>query len=665
MKTPFNKVKFFISAVLFLAMAFGLAMPTQTVRAATTWNVPGDGSNICTIGNPSCSTIQGAVIAATADDTISVAAGTYNLTAAIIVDKSVTILGAQAGVDPRPSVGERSGAESILASSLTVFNIRASNVEVNGFKIESSINNDLLNIVQEVSEASTYDNVRVRYNIIYNTGYPTNKMNEAVKIRTGTNALVDYNYIYNIPSPGDGINFDRVTDGTIAYNELHNQGSENAAIYVYGSTNTSISGNLVDTTTQNEGIKLGAKGGADYLLTGGSITGNVVHHTKQDGIAVYTSNTLVEGNHVYNSTSENGAIYVAYAVSSVTITKNCVYNNILDTGKWGNPAGIMIGTAVSAATVTVNYNNIYGNTPNGVTNKATTGLLDAKNNWWGAATGPGPVGPGAGDLVSVNVDFTPFLTSLAAGTPCSPPLDTEGPVTSNVVASLNPVAVSIAVTLTANVNDSTTGGSNIASAEYNIDGGGFVAMTANDGTFDGVSEDVIVSFNAPATAGIYNLCVRGTDVHNNIGGPECTMLVVYDPSGGFVTGGGWITSPLGAYTLDPTLTGKATFGFVSKYQKGASVPTGNTEFQFKVAGLNFKSTSYEWLVVAGMKAQFKGVGTINGQGPYKFMLFADDGSPDKPDTFRIRIWEVGTDEIVVYDNGSQQSLGGGSIVIHK
>ena len=41
--------------------------------------------------------------------------------------------------------------------------------------------------------------------------------------------------------------------------------------------------------------------------------------------------------------------------------------------------------------------------------------------------------------------------------------------------------------------------------------------------------------------------------------------------------------------------GKATFGFVSKYLKGANVPSGNTAFQFTAGSLNFKSTGYEWL----------------------------------------------------------------------
>ena len=97
-------------------------------------------------------------------------------------------------------------------------------------------------------------------------------------------------------------------------------------------------------------------------------------------------------------------------------------------------------------------------------------------------------------------------------------------------------------------------------------------------------------------------------------------VVVYDPSAGFVTGGGWFNSPAGAYTDDPSLTGKANFGFVAKYKKGANVPDGNTQFQFSAGDLNFHSSSYEWLVVAGNQAMFKGEGTINGQGDRKSVV---------------------------------------------
>jgi PKD repeat protein len=166
-----------------------------------------------------------------------------------------------------------------------------------------------------------------------------------------------------------------------------------------------------------------------------------------------------------------------------------------------------------------------------------------------------------------------------------------------------------------------------------------------------------------AAAGVYNIVVTLTDKDGDHDA-DTVMVVVYDPDAGFVTGGGWIDSLEGAYMPDPTLTGRATFGFVSKYRRGASVPTGNTEFVFHAGALNFHSTSYEFLVVnqGGSNAQFKGSGTINGDGSYKFMLWANDGDPD---TFRIRIWEeVGETEVVIYDNGTNQPIGRGSIVVH-
>jgi hypothetical protein len=169
-------------------------------------------------------------------------------------------------------------------------------------------------------------------------------------------------------------------------------------------------------------------------------------------------------------------------------------------------------------------------------------------------------------------------------------------------------------------------------------------------------------------SGLYNVCLTVNDGYLD-SDPACTLAVVYDPSAGFVTGGGWIDSPVGAFKADESLSGKATFGFMAKYQKGASVPTGNTAFQFDLAGMAFASQSYEWLVVnqAGTNAQFKGSGLINATpdpngNAYKFMLWASDGSPD---IFRIRIWwEDAAGEHDVYDNGIDQAIGTGNIVVH-
>lgn len=192
---------------------------------------------------------------------------------------------------------------------------------------------------------------------------------------------------------------------------------------------------------------------------------------------------------------------------------------------------------------------------------------------------------------------------------------------------------------------------------------------------------LVHTFNAP---GVYRIKLKITDDDGGVGeasavGDVDALVVVYDPNGGYVTGGGWFNSPSGACLLGSACqgaAGKANFGFVSKYHQGATVPTGQTEFQFKAGNLNFHSSTYEWLVVAGARAQYKGTGTINGSGSYGFMLTVTDGQVSGgggTDRFRIKIWDKNNGDAVVYDNqmGATDdaqpatSLGGGSIVVHK
>ena len=250
------------------------------------------------------------------------------------------------------------------------------------------------------------------------------------------------------------------------------------------------------------------------------------------------------------------------------------------------------------------------------------------------------------------------------------------PITSNVIASPNPVCIDTSITLTALVSDKTVGDSTISTAKYNVDGESFVDMNARDGVFDEVTEDVICDIGSFAEAGVHEICVRSTDSAGNVGGSECILLAVYDPSAGFVTGGGWIYSLSGTYISDPDLTGKANFGFVSKYKKGAVTPDGTTQFKFNVADLNFRSDSYDWLVITGPKAMYKGTGTINGAGNFGFMLSAIDEAltpSTDVDLFRIKIWDKENNDAVVYDNQMGDvddpypttGIAGGSIVIHN
>jgi probable HAF family extracellular repeat protein len=186
-----------------------------------------------------------------------------------------------------------------------------------------------------------------------------------------------------------------------------------------------------------------------------------------------------------------------------------------------------------------------------------------------------------------------------------------------------------------------------------------------DGTIDNENK-IVTGAHSYAEPGVYTVALEIFDSEKGLLSKAVYQyMVVYDPVAGFVTGGGWFNSPAGAYKNDTSMQGQATFGFVSRYKKGATVPTGNTAFGLTTGDLYFQSTSYEWLVVTGSdQARFKGSGTINGGGDYKFVLWAGDSNPD---TFRIRIWEEDeetAEEKVIYDNGFDQAINGGSIVIH-
>ena len=189
--------------------------------------------------------------------------------------------------------------------------------------------------------------------------------------------------------------------------------------------------------------------------------------------------------------------------------------------------------------------------------------------------------------------------------------------------------------------------------------------TADGGTVSGNT------YTAGSVSGIYDMTLVVNDGQAD-SEPDTTIVVVYDPSGGFVTGGGWIESAADACpNFCGGATGKANFGFVSKYKKGASTPSGNTEFNFKAGNLNFHSDEYQWLVInrGDSRAQYKGSGTINGDaGPgdgYKFIIWAQDLDSTSDDTFRIRIWYEDGGEVVAYDNGTDQALRGGNVKIHK
>lgn len=248
-------------------------------------------------------------------------------------------------------------------------------------------------------------------------------------------------------------------------------------------------------------------------------------------------------------------------------------------------------------------------------------------------------------ILGISIDASTSSTPVPTGQPAN--------LTATVTPNVAGVSVTFEVTNEANTivytNTVLTNGSGVATA-----------TTGNLGT--------VGVYKVTATVG--SGCATST-----------AYIPIYDASGSFVTGGGWINSPSGAFAADESLVGKANFGFVSRYKKGSSQVDGNTEFQFHAGNLNFKSTMHESgsLVISGKKATYRGTGTINGQSGFKFVVVAIDGNwngQSIPDAFRIKIST--TSGAIIYDNqiGSDENTenatilgnngtGGGSIVIHE
>jgi hypothetical protein len=181
-------------------------------------------------------------------------------------------------------------------------------------------------------------------------------------------------------------------------------------------------------------------------------------------------------------------------------------------------------------------------------------------------------------------------------------------------------------------------------------------------------------FLAGPLPGIFPVQVMVTDL-GGLTASDQTYVAVFDRNNGFVTGGGWIDSPIGAYTLDPALTGKAEFSFDAKYVKKNAYPVAALSWMIDSAGLYFTGSSFDWLVVDGRYAWLRGSGQLNGMSGYGFLLSVVDGATklggDGLDYIRLQIWEPGSG-LLIYDSQPSAAeltapstlLGGGSIVIH-
>lgn len=110
-----------------------------------------------------------------------------------------------------------------------------------------------------------------------------------------------------------------------------------------------------------------------------------------------------------------------------------------------------------------------------------------------------------------------------------------------------------------------------------------------------------------------------------------TVLAVYDPSSGFVTGGGRIVNPKTGFP--------ANFGFHGRILKSGNAQGGLLYVEHQPAGdVILKSNSMGPLAIINNRAILSGKATLNGIGNYGFILnVADNGEPATSDLFGLQV----------------------------
>lgn len=146
---------------------------------------------------------------------------------------------------------------------------------------------------------------------------------------------------------------------------------------------------------------------------------------------------------------------------------------------------------------------------------------------------------------------------LVIATDIEPPLVTDVRLNGQAPLTL-PLSQWAPIVLTANVDDSTTGNSNILGANYSWDPPSWpdTAMAPSDGQFDSPVEDVQATVLAIAVHGTYEVWIEGCDEHFNCGYGSATLIIEDDlaPAISNVILDGQITRSILEGTANVTLT---------------------------------------------------------------------------------------------------------------
>lgn len=228
-----------------------------------------------------------------------------------------------------------------------------------------------------------------------------------------------------------------------------------------------------------------------------AVDGGVLSESGRASLAASTLNVQVSGNTLSFSGSDNTDTYGIEADAGygpddldISISSNTVSGFGTGIGIYNCTSGCSTGVFTE---VDIHQNSISGNTM-GVETNVTSPTVNAELNWWGHASGPSSVGPGSGDHVSTNVDYSPWLGAVPGTSPMTYVVD---PTSS--AADINDLITSMSAgdtlrftagTYPGGINVSTSGITIIADPGVVIGPGSHgMVIAADDTTVDGFTFD--------------------------------------------------------------------------------------------------------------------------------------------------------------------------------
>ena len=423
------------SGAAMLLIAGGVALLTassQPAGAATLCVNPG--------GIGGCFKAIGAgVAAASAGDTIQVAPGTYSED--VIIGKSLSLIGANSANTIIDARGQPNG---VYIDGLD--NAGLSEVVVTGFTVQNANFEGIL--VTNASSVTIWGNRVVSNDLAFQAqsgtcpGLPSFETNEgldcgegihlsAVDHSTVTNNLMENNSGGILLSDDTGATHDNLITANTARNNPFDCGITLASHALYSklpsSTPRGVDHNTIsDNESSKNGLAVeGAGAGVGIFVAGpgletagnvvidNRLTGNglpgVAFHLHTANVGQNVDDNLIVGNYIAGNgpdtadaatpgpTGINVFVNPNAVITGTVIVRNVIKDEQVDIA--ANAAGL----------VGVHLNDLLGKQI-GVDNLGG-GTVNAAENWWGCANGPGS--PGCTSVSGPNVVSTPFLTKPA------------------------------------------------------------------------------------------------------------------------------------------------------------------------------------------------------------------------------------------------------------